>query len=1162
MILFKSLSSKISEHFNNSSPSEALNVYGLSSEQVLLALSNWLDNGLLKHSEILFVLPTLDDAEDFFSICKDSFPDVESLFFPGLGQNPYYGHYCSERNTFDRFYTIGHILNNKNFKFIITHKEALFLKLPPKSFFLENSFKINVSDIIDPYSLSDKLVELGYQSSLSIEEQGTFSKKGEIFDIFPLGGTPCRIHYFDEMIEEIYEVNPENQRTLKDSPLGSIDIFPCPASVLSKDNITNFRENIPTPTPQFKDRFANRKRIIEEINNGHLFDNYSLFISSFFSSHSFLSDFFAPDCLTINLNSFSSNQELVDISNSLPESFDSYIQDIDNNSIFPPLNLLYDFNNFKNINSINIDNVKIDLNLDSNLSDTEIFLGSAINHINANIEVYSNKQEFLSYSVKYLRHLLLKRYTVIFLYHSTNAQKEFLNLSSIYNLDEFLNKTLILQKSDILKNGFFYENEKILYLTEGDLFSHKKKVVKKSQTQDYDLFAEQISTLKVGDYVIHSEHGVGKYEGIQNLSIGASPADFLVISYTENDKVYLPVYKINLIQKHADSAANIKTESLRNNKFNLVKARARESAKKLAIDLLKLQAQREQSEAFSFSEPDSYYRDFELDFSFQETPDQSRAIEEVIESMQKNKPMDYLVCGDVGFGKTEVAMRAAFKAVQDHKQVAVLVPTTILALQHYNSFVKRFKNFPVNIDFVSRFKSAKDSSLIYSKLAEGEIDIIVGTHKLLSDKIKYKDLGLVIVDEEQRFGVGHKEKLKSMKASVDFLTLTATPIPRTLQLCFLGLREMSLIKTAPPKRQSIKSYLIKDDNYTLQQAILKELNRGGQVFIVHNRVQDIEQFSARIRDLVPNASIVIGHGQLPERELENRMKDFYDGKYQILIATTIIESGIDIPNANTMIIDRADTFGLSQLHQLRGRIGRSDKKAYAYFVIPNNRSINPIAEKRLKALQTYADMGSGFNIANCDLEIRGAGDILGAEQSGHLESVGLELYMELLQEAIQDLKGERVIHNRNIEISTPWNAAISKDFIDNSSERLKLYKRLSNATTLTKLELLVEEIQDLYGLPDESFFNLITILKTRLVLQNTGIIHIQVSTSTISLKFDKQILANFPELQEKVLKTFISRPKVYQFSPDYKVLYSSKAEVTPDYLYQFSQDIAEQIVPC
>jgi transcription-repair coupling factor (superfamily II helicase) len=807
-----------------------------------------------------------------------------------------------------------------------------------------------------------------------------------------------------------------------------------------------------------------------------------------------------------------------------------------------------------------VDQLNLSMNF-ANVSDAiDLRLIKAKTFLNQYINPALTKPEYIKAALNFLKKHFEFQGNVYFSSYSDSSKAEIQHLIDLQDYPRDLKSRIEFLPFKV-SEGFYYEGEKFLIITDGDLFAAKKTKVLKSSKVDLDLFAEQIATLKVGDYVIHSEYGVGEYLGLEALNIGGDKTDFLVLKYAENDKVYVPVYKLNQIQKHADSHTGLKKDSLRTNKFQLLKARARTSAKVLAFDLLKLQAERQSSVAYAFSEPDHLYKEFELAFPFEETPDQARAIEEVLEAMQKPLPMDFLVCGDVGFGKTEVAMRAAFKAVEDKKQVAVLVPTTILALQHFNSFTKRFKDFPVRIEFISRFKSAKESKEILAKAEKGEIDILIGTHKLLSDKLKFFDLGLVIVDEEQRFGVGHKEKLKLMKASVDFLTLTATPIPRTLQMAFLGLRDLSLIKTAPPRRQSIKTYVIKEDELTIQSAIQKELQRGGQVFIVHNKVHDIEEYTASIRELVPEAKITFAHGQMAERELEDRINSFYNGAYQVLIATTIIESGIDIPNANTMIIDRADTYGLSQLHQLRGRIGRSDKKAYAYFVIPRMREISTVAQKRLHALQTYAEMGSGFNIASVDLEIRGAGDILGGSQSGHIEAVGLELYMELLKDAIHEIKGEKQVLKKDIEILTPFPAFIPNHYISDPGERLKQYKRLSNCETITLLESIKEEFQDVYGLFSEELSNLFVVLETRIHLQTLGLKSVQVGGTAITLKFDRGFLESSPELRDRVVGFFISRPKIYQFTPDYRVIYNHKTNVSQNDLLKFSKDISQQIIP-
>lgn len=1113
----------------------------------------------------IFVLPEIEQAEAVYAQLKKYYSDHDVLIFPGLDTSPYNGFYASTLDLYKRFYALSKIVSSKRPLVILATYESLLLLNPPRHFFKENCLEILLEDIISPLELAAKLVGLGYSSSTTVEEPGTFTQKGEIFDIFPINGQPVRLHYFDDLIEHIFQIDPETNRTIKDTQYESLRIMPTPQIFSKKEFSIQLREAIGSPRPQFKNKFELRKRIFSHLSSEQLFENFGSYVPLFFKEPESLFDYVKDSKPLIHFVEHEKIfHNILDLEEELREDFQRESEDINGENLLPEPSKIYDLSikdKWEDFPSLKISELNLNALDDSELSNTiTLHLESAKSFFLKNTNPTSEKHAYIKEALAHIKESFKYTGEIIFGYKSESSLKEIKHLLEVSEFQTDLLKRVSFAKLPLQK-GFFYESEKLLVICEGDLFSTKTVKTKEFVKQDLDLFAEQLATLKAGDFVIHTEHGLGEYHGLESLDVGGSKSDFLVIKYTNQDKVYVPVYKMNLIQKHADSSASLSVASLRTNKFKLIKAKAKNSAKKLAFDLLKLQAKRESAQAFSFSPPDHFFREFELAFPFQETPDQTMAIHQVLEDMQKNRPMDHLVCGDVGFGKTEVAIRASMKAVLDQKQVAVLVPTTILALQHFHSFTSRFKGFPVNIEFISRFRSAKETKIIKEKLEKGEIDILIGTHKLLSDSVKYNDLGLVIVDEEQRFGVGHKEKLKTLKSSVDFLTLTATPIPRTLQLAFLGLRDLSLIKTAPPKRQSIKTYIIKEDKLTIQTAIKKELNRGGQVFIVHNRVNDIEQFSANIRELVPEAKIVIGHGQLPERELEKRMKAFYTGEFNILIATTIIESGIDIPNANTMIIDRADTYGLSQLHQLRGRIGRSDRKAYAYFVVPNSRNLSNTAEKRLKALQTYAEMGSGFQIASCDMEIRGAGDILGGEQSGHLDAVGLELYMELLKEAIGELKGESQTTRRDFEITTPFPSFIPNTYIKDSSERLKQYKKISNCHTKEKLISIRENLEDIYGLFSEEIRNLFLILECRIELQDLGLKSMSVAGHNVNLRFDKELLDSNEVHRNKVVEFFLSRPKVYQFSPDYQVLCTFKDLVSQDLLLDFSRNLAEQIVP-
>ena len=1110
----------------------------------------------------IYLFPTDDAADNFYHNNKKYLKEKYLfLHLPGLESSPYSGIISSERNLSFRFRVLDSIRSSSKPVILCTSIESFMMKQPPVSFFEEYSFNLSESDIISPDELAGKLVQSGYTSSHTVEEPGTFCKKGEIFDIYPISNPPIRIHYFDEMIEEIFEIDKSTHKTIKTHKYETVSIGPAPLIFTQSKFVNNLRDNCYRPTPGEKEKFNLRKEIFSSLSNNQLFENYPVYTPLFFKETSTILDYFEKNN-TISVM-FDEAQTIEHINTHLELLEEDFKESREESSLtlLPHYEELYVTSPLKELNDIKkiiVNHVTIHQNLSDDNNTIDLHFESTRGYLSNHLNTTKPKKELLKDIFEFLKKTFQYSGNIVFTFQNENSKKEIEHLLNLFEFNRDIKSRIHFYQYK-LPHGFFYDNEKTFIISDSDLFSTKREKVKVDKVVDYDLFAEQIASLKKGDFVIHSKHGVGEYQGLEAMDIGGSKTDYLVITYKDGDKIFVPIYKMNLIQKYADSTANVKVEDLKKNKFTGVKAKARESAKKLAFDLLRLQAERQATPSFSFSPPDHEYNEFELDFPFNETPDQKRAIENVLDKMQKPSPMDFLVCGDVGFGKTEVAMRAAFKAVEDGKQVAMLVPTTVLALQHFNSFKKRFKNFPVTIDYLSRFKSGKEEKETKENLESGKVDIIIGTHKLLSKTIKFKDLGLVIVDEEQRFGVTHKNKLKLLKATVDFLTLTATPIPRTLQLSFLGLKDLALIKTAPPRRQSIKTYLIKEDDHTIETAIRRELKRGGQVFIVHNRVNDMENYVAYIRELVPEAKIVFAHGQMAEKELEERISAFYKGTYQILVSTTIIESGIDIPNANTMIIDRADRYGLAQLHQLRGRIGRSDKKAYAYFVIPKNRNITEVAAKRLKALQTYADMGSGFQIANCDLEIRGAGDILGAQQSGHIEAIGLELYMELLTEAIQELRGERQVLKKDLEINTPFPAFIPASYIQDSSERLKFYKQLSNIKDASSIDDFKESFFDIYGPLPTEVENLFSILAARANFSPCAVKTVQVLDQTIIIAFEREALDLNEALRNRIIDSFITKTKKYSFTPDFKLIYKHDKIVSPDYLVEFSSAIFQQL---
>lgn len=1157
-MLFSGLSSKLQYWKERQSE---LHLKGLTPDQWILLASSYFKEIIFESTHI-FICSDQDEAEDVYEALKH-LKNVH--FYPGHNHSLYSSIMTSESALLSRWAVLQRIVKNEKL-IIVTSWEAALMLGPDPSFFKEKSFVLKKDDIISPLDLASRLTEMGYFHASTIEEPGTFSRRGEIFDIYPIAHPPVRLHYFDDLIEEIFSVEVETQKTNRDKIYPEVCLVPGPGYLTKDPFATNLRSRLPQPQPRFKNKYETRKQLFARMSEGQLFDNYPLFIPLFFEKAVTLLDFLPLDAKITFFNSDNGQKNFDLFFAQQYEDFEALNEDVEGSSIIPgPENFYVKELLNKNLKTLYVDQLDISLDLEQNL-DRELHfnLEKLKTHLQTKLqmagEIPENKFEYIKGSLKILKNELKSYGHLVVTYKSENARQELeylLEENGIKSLGERLH--FVFGRLD---EGFYYKAEHIFVLSESDFFSVKKKKTKQIASTNKDLFAEQLATLKINDYVIHRDFGIGIYKGLEPIQAGDQQSDYLVILYEDNDKVYVPVYKLNLVQKHADASSGLKVASLKSKKFSDLKQKARGSVKKLAFDLLRLQAERKLRGGFPYSPPDHLYKEFELSFAFEETPDQSKAINDVLEDMQQQYPMDRLVCGDVGFGKTEVAMRAAMKAVLDKKQVVVLVPTTVLALQHYHSFKKRFENFPVNIDFISRFKTAKEKNEVIHKVSEGKVDILIGTHAVLSDKLEFHDLGLLIIDEEHRFGVAHKEKLKVLKTGVDVLTMTATPIPRTLQLSFLGIRDLSLIQTAPPRRQAIKTYIIKEDDLTLKSAIEKELSRGGQIYYVHNRVHDIEEHEVYLKKLVPKARVSVTHGQMNERELEKRINDFYDHKSDILLSTTIIESGIDIPNANTMIIDRADTYGLAQLHQLRGRIGRSDRKAYAYFMVPENRILNETAQRRLQALQTYAEMGAGFSLASSDMEIRGAGDILGAEQSGHIEGIGLEFYMDLLQEAIQEIRGEQKVSVKNIEIQAPFSAYIPNAYIPDHALRLKYYKRLSNCNELTRLEDIVTEITDAFGLTPRELEALYNILRARIQFQPLGLRVVKVSNAQVNLFFDQEILNHNTQLRDKMLSFFMNKPKLYKLNPDSSVTCYFKETVSHQMLLEFAKHIAAQMGLC
>ncbi len=698
-------------------------------------------------------------------------------------------------------------------------------------------------------------------------------------------------------------------------------------------------------------------------------------------------------------------------------------------------------------------------------------------------------------------------YKILLAFKTQNEQEKILSLlgeRGYHNIDSALGS---------LSRGFVLKEAKLEILTEEDIFGEKKNRAAYKKGKDVpSAFITSFSELRPGDYIVHVEFGIGIFKNLRKLKIGDTEGDFLQCEYAGGDKIYVPVDKLKLIQRYIGDGKPHKIDRLGNQSWNTRVKKVRKAVENVAGELLELYARRKAEKGYKYSKRDETYREFELEFGYEETPDQEAAIEDVMQDMESSRPMDRLICGDVGFGKTEVALRAAFKAAMDGKQVAFLVPTTLLADQHLKTALNRLRGYPINIGGLSRFNSSKEEKETVTNLEKGLIDIVIGTHKLLGDKIKFKDLGLLIIDEEHRFGVSQKEKLKKLKQGVDVLSLSATPIPRTLQLSLAKIRDISLITTPPEGRQTIETHVYKSNGNIISEALSNEIKRGGVVFFVHNRIKDIYRVADHVQELVPHAKIEVTHGRMREKPLEQSIEKFIRGDVDVLVTTAIVESGLDIPRANTIVIDEAHKFGIADLYQLRGRVGRSHQKAYAYFLIPSTKPLTEEAKRRLKVISEFKELGSGFKLALSDLEIRGAGHLFGNEQSGHIADVGLEMYLDMLDGAVKRLQGEVEKEELEPEISLNTSALIPEDYISSDAERLLTYKRLSALSSEREIEEFKSELADRFGDIPQPALNLIELMDLKLIMKGLYIEKAEIKDRRTVIIFakDSKFYTSFP----------------------------------------------------
>jgi transcription-repair coupling factor (superfamily II helicase) len=897
---------------------------------------------------------------------------------------------------------------------VITTMDAFLDGLARPEKLKEQRISLTGGDVIDLTELEKSLTDMGYERESQIEGPGQFAVRGGIMDVFPLTEElPVRIELWGDEIDSLRSFDVESQRSVEN--LETVTIYP------ASENWEDEMETV-----SFLEYFPGEKSILLLDEPQRLQETAESVEEEYFRSRE-------------------KRQE------SDPEDGDDQSLTV-----------------YQTKDIINFMNLYTGIAMTTLESKCGLFRVRKTYSIQTKgVNPYNNSFELLTRDLKRLKR---SGYRVVLLSGSRTRAKRLAedlrdyDLSSFYSedMDREVNPGEIMVSCGYVAEGYEYPMLKFMVISESDIFGRKKKKKrrKKYEGQKIQDFAE----LKPGDYVVHENHGIGVYNGIEKIEVDKVVKDYMKISYADSGVLYIPVAQMDLIQKYAGAdAKKPKLNKLGTVQWGRTKSQVKKAVQAVAKDLVELYAARQQSEGFVYGPDTVWQKEFEEMFPFEETEDQIQAIEDTKHDMESTKIMDRLICGDVGYGKTEIAIRAAFKAVQEGKQVVYLVPTTILAQQHYNTFVQRLKDFPVRIDLLCRFRSSYQQKKTVEDLKKGLVDIVIGTHRVLSKDIGFKDLGLLIIDEEQRFGVTHKEKIKKLRENIDVLTLTATPIPRTLHMSLIGIRDMSVLEEAPQDRMPIQTYVMEYNDEMVREAIERELSRGGQVYYVYNRVNDIADVAGHLQQLIPTANISFAHGQMRERELEDIMYDFINGDIDVLVSTTIIETGLDIPNANTMIIQDADRFGLSQLYQLRGRVGRSNRMAYAFLLYRRDKLLKEVAEKRLSAIREFTDLGSGIKIAMRDLEIRGAGNLLGEAQSGHMEAVGYDMYCKMLNEAVLQLKGGGEEESFTTTIDLNIDAYIPESYIKNEYQKLDIYKRIAAIENEEEMDDMTEELIDRFG---------------------------------------------------------------------------------------------------
>ncbi|HKK90677.1 MAG TPA: transcription-repair coupling factor, partial [Desulfobacteraceae bacterium] len=992
---------------------------------------------------------------------------------------------------------------------IVTYVETLLQKIIPRRLLSDGAELVASGEEIDRDLLVARLNAQGYARGSLVEEPGDYSVRGGILDVFSPGSSnPVRIELFGDYVESLRSFSPVSQRGIAE--LEEAVFIPASEAVVENKHLPDILTRLRRAGAEADLDAAKVKAYVEKVKEQGRFPGMESMLSIVYPDLDCFFDYLPRNCLLVldqpgELDAAARAFEKKARENHATAVFDGKLC-VDPASIY--LGWEEVITAMEKRNPLAFKPLHVE---GKGKKTASLALGFTDNTaLTAELKREGKGEHLLKPLADFLLETEEKGMAAVVVCPGQSRAQRLLSLLAPYGIepaqltsfsDLEKKRSGIFYVKDSLSSGFYAPDHGFALVTDQEIFGVKRQVRKRSARGAASRFITP-EELKKGDVVVHLEHGLGRYEGLSTITVEGISGDFILISYRDDDRLYLPVDRMDMIEKYlgVDGYEPI-LDKIGGKTWGKSRAKAKKEVEKMAGDLLNLYAERRVKNGFAFSGPDDRYNAFEQTFPHEETPDQSRAIDDVLQDMEAKTPMDRLVCGDVGYGKTEVAVRAAFKAARDGRQVAVVVPTTILAEQHLATFRERFKEAPMTVETLSRFRTKKEQQAIINNLESGKTDIVIGTHRLLQKDISFNSLGLLIIDEEQRFGVKHKEALKSKRSTIDVLALTATPIPRSLHMSLTGMRDISVISTPPRDRQAIVSYISEYDDTIAAGAVRKELARGGQVFFIHNNITTIFKTAENLQKLVPEARIGVAHGRLSEAKLEKIMFQFINRDIDVLVCTTIVESGLDIPSANTMIINRADRFGLSQIYQLRGRIGRGEDQAYAYLFVPDENQLSRDAKKRLAALMEHRDLGSGFQIAMKDLQIRGSGSALGGAQSGHIAAVGYDMFLKLLDEAVSDLKGNPVVQSLEPEINVAMSATISDEYVQSIEQRLTIYRRLARMTELSEIAAMQKELVDRFGkLPGEAG-NMLFKIMLRVLAVKAGVKRLDLSNNTLAMVF-------------------------------------------------------------